>query len=244
MFALRLRGDPTGPRELEDGRWQQDPELAYRDWGLAGDLEDLTGVDFDDRDLWRATNPSLDVVRADGASALTTLTVERERRAFRANPRGFARERFGVWPKRIRGAGGVIPLELWQELATSVVDAGRPDELAFAVVVAADRSFTTIAAVGPQDDGRLQASIVAYERGTEWVVDRMVASCTNAGTRSRGRSRTRARRRRCGRRSSAAPGWSTGDVSGCSRCPRTPTSPSAVTSRCRGRTTSPPRTGC
>lgn len=174
MYALRLRGDPTGPREFEDGPWRQDPELAYRDWGLPGDLEDLSHVDFDDRALWKTTNPSLNVIRADGASALTTLTIERERRAFRGNLRGFARERFGVWPKRVRDGGGVIPLELWQALATNVMDAGRPEDVAFAVVVAADRSYTTIAAVGPQDDGRLQASIVAYERGTEWVVDRMV----------------------------------------------------------------------
>lgn len=173
MYALRLRGDPTSPRELEDGRWRQDSELAYRDWGLAGDLEDLTHVDFDDREMWKRTNPSLDVVRAGGAASLTTLTIERERRAFRGNLRGLARERFGVWPKRIRGAGGVIPMELWMSLATTVIDAGRPEQVAFSVVVAADRSYTTIAAVGAQSDGQLQVSIVKYDRGTEWVVDRM-----------------------------------------------------------------------
>ncbi|WIM97831.1 hypothetical protein ACTOB_001385 [Actinoplanes oblitus] len=172
MFDLRLRGDPTAPRELADGPWTQDPSLAWRDWGLAGDLENLDEVDLDDQTLWKATNPSLDVVRA-GATALSTASVERERRSFRNNPAGFARERLGVWPKRARASGGVIPLALWAELATTPDAHGRPAQVMFAINVARDRSFTTIAAVGVQADGRLQLAIVAYERGTEWVVRRI-----------------------------------------------------------------------
>jgi len=44
----------------------------------------------------------------------------------------------------------------------------------FAVVVESDRRHTAIVAVGAQADGRIQLSTVAYEPGTEWVVDRMV----------------------------------------------------------------------
>jgi hypothetical protein len=173
MFDLRLRGDPSAPRELEDGPWSQDPSLSYRDWGLAGDLEDLSGIDLDDPDVWLATNPSMDVVRAGGASALTAQSIARERRAFRSNPGGFCRERFGVWPKRIRSAGGVIPLELWRELATTPEESGRPEDVAFAVVVAPDRSATWIAAAGCQSDGRVQGVIIDRLRGTAGVVERM-----------------------------------------------------------------------
>jgi hypothetical protein len=42
-----------------------------------------------------------------------------------------------------------------------------------AVVVNHKRSHTAIAAVGPRADGRLQAAIVAYEPGTDWVAARM-----------------------------------------------------------------------
>ncbi|WP_239164174.1 hypothetical protein [Actinoplanes palleronii] len=173
MFDLRLRGDPTAPRDLSDGAWTQDPSLSYRDWGLAGDLENLSGIDLDDRALWKATNPSLDVVRAGGASALTTAGVEKEWRALRKTPTDFARERLGIWPKRVVADSGVIPLALWAGLATTAEANGRPDQVMFAINVARDRSFTTIAAVGVQDDGRFQLAIVAYDRGTEWVVKKI-----------------------------------------------------------------------
>src|SRR5205085_11342821 len=39
--------------------------------------------------------------------------------------------------------------------------------------VATDRSHAAIVAVGPQTDGKLQASIAAYAGGTNWVPDRM-----------------------------------------------------------------------
>jgi hypothetical protein len=174
MFDLKLRGDPTAKRELSEGTWTQDPSLSWRDWGLGGDLEDLSGIVLDDPGVWKATNPSLDVVRVGGASALTTDGVGREWRALRNNPAGFASDRLGVWPKRIRGGGGVIPLDLWRELGTTAAESGRPAEVAFAVSVARDRSFTTIAAIGVQQDGRIQLAIAAYAPGTDWVVPRMV----------------------------------------------------------------------
>jgi phage terminase large subunit-like protein len=165
LFALRHRGDPTAPRPADAAPWQQDPELAYRDWGLAGDLENLDAVDLDDEAAWRATNPSL------GQNRLTIQSVQRERKSM--SPEGFARERLGVWPRRVAGGGGVIDPKLWQDLLVDAAEAGRPTDVAFAVVVSADRSHTTIAAVGPQADGTLQGSIVAYHGGTHWVPERM-----------------------------------------------------------------------
>lgn len=165
LFALRHRGDPTVPRGPEEGEWSQDAELAYRDWGLSGDLESLDEVDLDDREAWKASNPSL------GHARLTMKAVERERRSM--SREGFARERLGIWPRRITGGAGVISPKLWAELATTAADSGRPDDLVFAVVVATDRSHTAILAVGPQGDGRLQGSVVAYHGGTDWVPDRM-----------------------------------------------------------------------
>lgn len=165
LFNLRHRGDPTAVRTAEDGPWQQDEELAFRDWGMAGDLENLHEVDLDDRAAWAATNPSL------GQNRLTVKDIERERKSM--SDAGFARERCGIWPRRVAAGAGVIDPQLWSELATTVGEAGRPAELAFAVVVAADRSHTAIAAIGPQGDGRMQASIVAYAPGTDWVYDRI-----------------------------------------------------------------------
>jgi hypothetical protein len=169
LYRLRHRGDPQAPRKEKDGPWEQDPDLGFRDWGLAGDLLSLDEVDLDDVENWKRTNPSL------GAARLTLKGIAKERRSLPTRE-GFARERLGIWPRKIEPEDehGVIDAELWAALAVKAAEAGQPTDLAFAVVVAADRSHTTIAAVGPQNDGRLQMSIIAYLPGTVGVVDAMV----------------------------------------------------------------------
>lgn len=162
LYALRERGDPTAHRRADAAPWAQDDALGWRDWGLPGDLDNLDGVDLDDRTLWYATNPAL-------GGRLTVEYTGRERRSM--SPADFARERLGIWPRQVKVGEGVIPTELWRDLA-AVPE--RPSDVAFALVVNHKRSHTAIAAVGPRADGRLQASIVAYQPGTHWVVDRAV----------------------------------------------------------------------
>jgi phage terminase large subunit-like protein len=168
LYQLRLRGDPEAPRTEDDGPWEQDPELGYRDWGLAGDLEHLDDVDLASEENHRKTNPSL------GQGRLTFKDIRRELKSMSAA--GFARERLGIWPRQITtgAGGGVVDAQLWKDLAVDAAKVGRPREIAVAVVVAADRSRTAIVAVGPQDDGRLQTSVMAYLPGTIGVVDTMV----------------------------------------------------------------------
>lgn len=170
LYALRYRGDPNVPREPGDPAWVQDESLAYRDWGLAGDLDHLDDVDLADRANWAATNPALGIVRRDG-SGLTWRAVEREFRAMVARmPASFARERLGMWPAEIKPKQqGVIPDELWRDLA---VEPERPADVAYAIVVNHKRTHTAIAAAGLRADGRMQVSIVDYRPGTHWVVGR------------------------------------------------------------------------
>jgi len=160
MVALRDRGDPDAPRPADAPTWRQDDSLTYRDWGLAGDLDNLDDVDLDDEDLWAAANPALGI-------RISLEHVGRERRAM--SPADFARERLGIWPKVVRSGSGVIPAELWRDLA---VEPERPADVAMAVVVSHKRSHTAIVAVGLREDGRAQISVVAYQPGTHWVVDR------------------------------------------------------------------------
>ncbi len=177
MFALRQRGDPTAPRVAEDGPWEQDPSLGYRDWGLAGDLDHLDDLDLDDMALAAASNPALGIRRSNG-SGLTHETVARERRATKGDPAGYARERLGIWPRRATGKSGVIADEVWRrqrdpscdDPAASVV---RPRDVVFVVQVNANRSHTTIAAVGARADGTLLASIVDHRSGTRWAPGRL-----------------------------------------------------------------------
>lgn len=154
MFNLRARAEAGG-----------DEGLGYRDWGLGGDLSNLGDIDLGDRRNWERSNPAL-------GGRISEESVAREFRSMSAED--FARERLGVWPKRIVSGPGVIDPELWRDLATTAEDAGRPPVLVMAVVVESDRRHSAIVAVGAQGDGRIQASTVAYESGTEWVVPRMV----------------------------------------------------------------------
>lgn len=173
MYDLRRRGDPTAPRTADDGPWEQDDSLGYRDWGHAGDLDDIQ-VDIDDLGEAAATNPALGVRRSNG-SGLTWETVRRELRSDRA---GYPRERLGIWPREIRSQNGaVIPDEVWRDQvdpkATDPAAVVRPRDVVFVLQVNYTRSHTTIAAVGARPDGTLLASIVDHRAGTRWAATRL-----------------------------------------------------------------------
>lgn len=154
LMGLRDRGEAG-----------QSPRLAWFDYGLPGNLDQVSDMDLDDKSAWSAALPSMRSgrVREENVQIMRDTLTDI----------GFAREILGIWPKRVEG-DGVIDLALWRELAVPRADAVRPDDVMFTVVVEADRRHATIAAVGAQPDGRVQLAIVAYEPGTEWVVDRMI----------------------------------------------------------------------
>ena len=169
MYDLRLRGDPTALREPEDGPWRQDPALGYRDWGLPGDLDFLDGVDLDDIANWAATNPALGI-------RITHETIERERASFRGKPAGFARERLGIWPKRIKVSGGLFTAADWA--AQLDPDSEMADPVVLAVSVSWDRAYGSICAAGRRTDGLLHGETVDNRRGTGWMVERLAALVT------------------------------------------------------------------
>ena len=136
--------------------------LAHFDWGA--DIKDLDSAEskaiVSDPETWYACNPALGI-------RITLETVEDENTPSNLGEL-FPQERLGVWQPRATGSR-VIPAELWRELA---VEPERPEQVAYAIVVAYDRSRTAIAAVGRREDGRLQASIVDHRPGTHWVAER------------------------------------------------------------------------
>ncbi|MEV0085250.1 hypothetical protein [Saccharopolyspora sp. NPDC050642] len=151
LFGLRARAEAGG-----------DDSLGYRDWGAAGDLDHLDALDLDDRKLWAATNPALGV-------RITEETIARERRSMGATE--FARERLGVWPRRVEG-GGAIDVQQWATLADPNSQAG--DDVVFAVEVAYDRSSSSIAAWSARADGLGHAEVIDQRPGTDWLVGRLV----------------------------------------------------------------------
>lgn len=153
MYALRHRGDPTAPRTSEDGPWEQDPSLGYRDYGLGGDLDCLDGIDLDDKANWAATNPSLEIRRSNGTGQ-TVEGIAREKRAAAADLPGWARERLGIWPRQIGGNDGgwrVITEPQW--LARLDLQAVMGDPHVLAAQVDPEREWAGIVAAGPRVAG-------------------------------------------------------------------------------------------
>lgn len=149
-----------------------DRGLAYFDWGAEGCLDDLAGIDLDDRELWAATNPAYGI-------RISEETIQRERAAM-SDP-GFARERLSIWPADLTSGFAVIPEQDWR--AALDEDSRRTGALAFAAAVSLDRRTAAIAACGVREDGRLHVEVTSERTpvgveldnrpGTGWVIRRL-----------------------------------------------------------------------
>jgi hypothetical protein len=166
MFDLRYRGDPTVAREPGDEPWTQDPSLSYRDWGLSGDLSFLKGIDLDDIANRAATNPALGI-------RITHETIARERRSTRGTPAEFARERLGVWPKRLGAGGGVLDHDLWAAMRDPESRRADGSDLALAVDVAPMLDHGSIGMYALRDDGLEHMQLIDYRDGTDWIPARL-----------------------------------------------------------------------
>ncbi|WP_203904715.1 terminase large subunit domain-containing protein [Virgisporangium aliadipatigenens] len=152
LYALRERGEAGA-----------DPALCWRDWGVAGDLDNLDKVDLDDRALWHAANPAL-------GRRISEEHVARERRAL--GNVGFARERLGIWPVEVKAGNGVIDMDLWGALTD--VKSKRAGDIAIAVDITPERDRAAISMRGTREDGLAHWELMDIRPGTEWVVDRLV----------------------------------------------------------------------
>lgn len=139
-----------------------DSSLAFFEWSLPYESPEQVPHDVArDPDEWAKANPALDIrIRRD--------YVGNEHRAFAGNPRGFAVERLGVgdWPD-LSDVATIISLDRWQELADE--KSTILDPVCFAVDVAPDRSWATVAAAGKRGDGLYGVEVVQRRRGTGWV---------------------------------------------------------------------------
>ncbi|MGH3438122.1 MAG: hypothetical protein ACRDRN_16845 [Sciscionella sp.] len=155
MFELRKRAEAGG-----------DDSLGYRDWGVAGNLDQLERINLDDRGLWATSNPAL------GLGRVTEETIERLRRSMAANGgRGFAREVLGLWPRENVG-GGAIDVKQWTALLDP--ESRRDGDIALAVDIAPRRDYAAIAVYGIRADGGGHLQLVDYRPGTDWLVDRVI----------------------------------------------------------------------
>jgi hypothetical protein len=126
--------------------------LAWFEWSIPRDKEEVDEATAADHEMWRMANPAIETGR------LTLAQIARERDALDAPT--FATERLGAgdWP-RGDGTPGAIPLDRWQ--ACEDPTSSPEDPLVIAFDTAADRrSGTAIAVCGRREDGLLHVEIV------------------------------------------------------------------------------------
>lgn len=127
------------------------PRLAYLEWSVDD------GADPADPQAWATANPALGV-------RISYKFVRGELDAM--PPAEFARERLGV-PDMPAAELAVIPLQVWADLHDEASEIAGP--VVFAVEVAEDRRWASIAAAGRRADGLVHVELVARAAGTRWV---------------------------------------------------------------------------
>jgi hypothetical protein len=139
--------------------------LAYFGWNVPYDNpDDVPDEVLDDPEAWGQANPGLGI-------RIAPQYIADERRAL--GRREFAVERLGVgdWPAP-DGADSVINPDDWDALT----DHGSEPSgaVCFAFDVSPDRSSAAICIAGRRTDGKHHIEVVKHERGTAWVVRRLV----------------------------------------------------------------------
>jgi hypothetical protein len=138
--------------------------LGYRDWGIEGDLDDLSRIDLDDKRLWACSNPAL-------GGRLTLYRMGKLRKSMRNNRgRGFARECLGVWPKRIKGVGSIDLLK-WATMEDA--RSRRSGDISLAFDISPNRAYAAIALFGRREDGLGHYQVIDYRPGVDWLVPRL-----------------------------------------------------------------------
>jgi len=177
MFGIRERGEPEpDPEDPGVPVPDPDPELAYFDFGLAGDLDHLQHgqgcpadckrpeIDLDDEANLRAANPAF-------GYRITKKFSRRERRIMTAI--GFARERLGIWPAKVATKDPPpIDPRLWVAMCDPATR--RVGDIALGVDVTPMRDRAAILLYGHREDGLGHIYVVSYAAGVDWVVPRLL----------------------------------------------------------------------
>ena len=163
LRSLRMKahasiGDPDGVvADIGDTADDVDIEYAPAIFEWSAD----PGCDVRDRAQWAKANPSLGygflTERALASSCATDPEPE------------FRTECLCQWVEAV--VKSPFPDGSWDAALDEGSSIAMDSEIVFGVDVSADRSRTSIAAVGFRPDGDLHAELVAYQPGIAWIVD-------------------------------------------------------------------------
>jgi hypothetical protein len=144
---------------------REDARLAYFEWSIDADSPDeVESAQASDPEMWAQSNPALGI-------RIMPDYVQAEYGEL--HDRTFAVERLGVgdWPETI-GADTVIDLDLWDDLADAASQIAGP--VVFTYDVSPSRSSASISVAGIRPDGLAHVETVQHDRGTGWVIPRLV----------------------------------------------------------------------
>jgi hypothetical protein len=158
-----LTGTPPGPTAVGEvftrvrttGLTGKDSRLCWMEWRSDPD------ADPDDPDAIAQANPALGI-------RLLWDTIADERADMSEDT--FARERLGLW--ETQATLQVINPAWWD--AAKHPDSQVADPVAFAADITPDRTRGTISLAGRRADGRFHIETVENDRGTAWIVPRLV----------------------------------------------------------------------
>lgn len=168
LYSLRERAEDV-ERGIADA---VEEALGYRDWGIAGELEDVGRtndegkpvIDIDDQRHICSANPAL-------GTRLTLARVLKVKKTMRSTKGvGFGRECLGLWPRRSK-SGGVITPKQWAGLLD--VASQRVGDIALGVDIEPDRSWSYIGLYALRADGKGHMLIVDSRPGVDWLPGRM-----------------------------------------------------------------------
>jgi hypothetical protein len=125
----------------------------------------LGEVDPYDRQKWWDTNAALH------AGRITEEFLERQLAILGAE--AFAQEHLCVWaPPPLTESPGVIDLSQWDLCAKA--ESAAATNRTWALAVAPDQSWASLAVAGRRADGLLHVDVVERRKGTAWIVERVV----------------------------------------------------------------------
>lgn len=141
-------------RVRERGLKGHDPSLAFFEWSAPD------GADLDDRAVWAASNPALNIRIPEHFVAAERAALPDEQ---------FARERCGIWADKDR-LGAALDLEVWASLGDPSAERGATP--CFGIATAPDRSWSAIAVAWRRPDGLAQVMLADYRPGDAWLEGR------------------------------------------------------------------------
>lgn len=159
-----LRGDDPSLAYFEHSVGNPDPD-DDRPW--TPDHPEVAAV-LDDPHAWATGNPGLGI-------RITEEHIENERRSMDARTFAVEREGIGDYPATDGSATAVIAATVWAERADlSNPPASILDPICLAFDVSPDRATASIGIAGKRGDGDFQIEVAHNERGTGWVVPKVL----------------------------------------------------------------------